>query len=84
MSSAALKELCSEEENRFLSLIEYSTPLNIRPQMPKKKEHCKENKEWRAHLSDVEYMSLSLEPKQERALGASPDASIMDQNGSSR
>jgi len=49
--------------------------------MQKKKKYLKENKEWRAHLSNTECISLSLEWEQEQVLGASPDLNIMDQNG---
>lgn len=66
-------------------MIEYSAPLNILVQMQKKeKKYCKENKERRAHLSTPEYISLSLEPKQEKGLGVSPDPWNMDQNWSSQ
>lgn len=40
--------------------------------MRKEKKNCQQNEEWRAHLSDSQYISLSLEPKQEKGFGCEP------------
>lgn len=69
--------LCSVRNQFFFDWRQYSSEDLCTN--PEEKKDCKENNEWRVHIvSDIENISLSLEPKQEKGLGSSPDLSIIE------